>query len=91
MQQNFNANIMHRELAITRAVRYDAKSDYIIEEDLIWARNRCLGSNTQLVCLRWTMPVVICIKKKIRGTTLPGVGLKRSPEGERVDATPFNF
>ena len=30
--------------------------------------------------------------KKIGGTTLPGVGLKQSKsEGERVDATFFNF
>ena len=40
----------------------------------------------------FTSFAVIFMKKKIGGTTLPGVGLKQSKsEGERVDATFFNF
>ena len=31
------------------------KSDYLVEGGLIWARNRCLGSDTWVACCRWTV------------------------------------
>ena len=32
-----------------------AKSDYVIEAGLIWERNRCPGSDTQVACHGWTV------------------------------------
>ena len=33
------------------------KSDYIIGGGLIWARNRCLGRDTRVGCLKWYVPI----------------------------------
>ena len=35
-----------------------SKSDYVIEGGLIWAWNHCLSSDTRVVCLRRTVPLV---------------------------------
>ena len=31
------------------------KSDYVIERGLIWERNHCPGSDSQVACRRWTV------------------------------------
>ena len=38
-----------------RKWRKCAKSDYVIEAGIIWARNRCLSSDVRVVCQGWTV------------------------------------